>query len=142
MRLVSYTMNAGCVVCLKCMRKKVFLFLLGATSLVCAYLVAEPLWLRHWTHHRVGLLTSDDRSLFSQAYFELAHDPDSRVSLALLDELEEVASRETYYQIVRVLYSRTGVHFAPEDVALPSVATMRKLVKDASAQGNSAARNP
>ena len=98
--------------------KKLVLVLLALAAAACLALVVEPVWLRLWTRWKVDRLDSPDRSEFSNAYGALAYDRDPRVSELLLGELERARSREVYYQITRIVYTRCEVHYAPEDAKL------------------------
>lgn len=124
------------------MLKRLILVTLAIGAALCVYLVAEPLWLRHWMNARIEKLTSDDRSVFSQAFGDLAYDPDPRISWLILEEIERGPPKECYYQLVRVIYSRTGVNYAPENTQLPSVGDLRKLVKAKYAAAQAGERNP
>lgn len=112
------------------MRKKLLLMLLALAASACVYLVADQVWIRGWTRWHVGRLVSNDRSEFSRSFGALAYDADARVAFLLLDELERSPPKELYYQIVRILYTRCGVHYAPEDVALPAPDALRRMVKE------------
>lgn len=116
------------------MIKKVCFGLLALTALICLYLTLEQVWLRHWLSGRLGRLEATDRSEFSRAYADLAYDSDPRVSHLLCDALDRRPSRELRYQIVRVLYTRLGLHYVPENTQLPSNEALRRLVKERYAQ--------
>jgi len=112
------------------MLKQLVIGLLALASAVCVYLAAEPAWLRYWVKEQLAGLESADRSEFSRAYASLAYDPDGRISLLLCDALDRRPSRELRYQIIRVLHTRLGIQYAPEDTRLPSNEHMRRLVKE------------
>ncbi len=124
------------------MRKNILLGALAIGAVTCVYLAAEPLYLRHWLHTRIAKLTSDDRSKFSAAFGDLAYDPDPRISALLLDEIQKAPPKDLHYQLVRLIYSRAGVHYAPEDTRLPGIEVLRNLVKSKYAGTTDAQRKP
>jgi len=105
------------------------LTLLALFSLVCATWLAGPVWLRLEAWWHIGSLDSADTATFERAFAALARDMDADVVYLLCNELEANPPRATYYQIVRILYARCDVPFAPEEVALPTAAEMQRMVE-------------
>jgi hypothetical protein len=112
------------------MRKNAILLPLALAAAVCIWFAADHAWIRIWTRWHVDRLSASDRSVFSASFSALAYDADARIDALLLSELARQPSKETYYQIVRVLYTRCGIQYAPEDVKLPSVEALRSMVKE------------
>lgn len=109
---------------------RLVVFLLGVLALTCLGIVGESAWLRHRVHRSVKQLTSPDRSSFSAAYGDLAYDSDARITGLILEALESNPPRDLRYQLVRVLYTRLGIHYAPEESRLPSNAELRALAHE------------
>jgi hypothetical protein len=105
------------------------LTLLALFSLVCATWLAGPVWLQLEAWWYIGRLDSADTATFERAFAALARDMDDDVVYLLLNELEANPPRAVYYQIVRVLYARCDVPFTPEEVALPTVVAVRRMVE-------------
>jgi hypothetical protein len=105
------------------------LSLLALFALVCATWLAGPVGLRLEAWWHIGHLDSHDEKAFEKAFQALARDMDADVVYLLCDELEANPSRAVYYQIVRILYARCNVPFAPENVALPTAAEVRRMVE-------------
>ena len=116
------------------LRKKLLLFTLAAGSAACLFAVGSRVYAPLFVRWHVARLESEDRAAFTRSFAALAYDPDPRVSEILCDLLEKHPSRETRYQIVRILYTRCQVHYAPENVALPSSDELRRLVRGQAAR--------